>query len=106
MKYLPILILAFACSSPNKPAPVANKTTILLHSTDSLLSSVQKSQDRLYYVISIVGKRDSLLVKKYENEVLYYQTGNDKYRKRCNRLIDSVNKYVRIIDSLAKQLKQ
>lgn len=72
---------------------------------DSLATSVKEAQDRLYFILAIRQKRDSFLFKKYENEVLYYQTGDDKYRRKCNRMIDSNNKYVAIMDSVAKQIK-
>lgn len=72
---------------------------------DSLATSVKEAQDRMFFILDIRQKRDSFLFKKYENEVLYYQTGDDKYRRRCNRMIDSNNKYVAIMDSVAKQIK-
>lgn len=74
-------------------------------SVDSLTISVQQAQNRLFFILAIRQKRDSFLFKKYENEVLYYQTENDKYRVKANKMIDSVNKYVTIMDSIAKTIK-
>lgn len=104
MKYIFLAFLIYACGSPKKSKPVAEKPPAISY-VDSLISSLQKSQDRFCFTLSIISKRDSFIVKKYENEVLYYQTGDDKYRKRGNRFVDSTNKYVHIIDSIAKQLK-
>lgn len=72
---------------------------------DSLATKIQSSQTRLFFVISNIQKRDSFLFKKYEYEAHYYQSGEDQYRVKANRMIDSANKYVRIIDSVKKTLK-
>ncbi len=101
MKYLSLIFLVCACQSPEPKPPmqIAPMTGI-----DSAISNVEKSQNRFYFILGLVQKRDSFRFKKYENEVLYYQTQDDRYRRRGNRFIDSVNKYVRIIDSVTKTL--
>lgn len=106
MKYIIPFILLFSCkSSPEIKPPVLSPVNIDTSIIEKI-SSVQASQNRFYYILSLVTKRDSFLMKKYENEVLYYQTQNDKYRRRANRLVDSTNKYVHLIDSIAHQLNK
>jgi hypothetical protein len=78
----------------------------IIDSLSPAIDRVKESQDRFYFVLSNVQKRDSFLLKKYENEALYYQTNNDKYRRRANRMLDSMNKYVLVIDSVAKKIKR
>jgi hypothetical protein len=106
MKYILIFCFLYACKYPaNKPiTEVNNATDTPAVSTSSAALKASDAMARYNLVLSVVGKRDSFNIKKYENEVLYYQTTNERYRLRANRCIDSFNKYVRIIDSLAKAM--
>lgn len=100
-----ILFIFCACKGKQKEAPVVSDYERTAINIDSSLSRLSAAQTRFEMVLSVRFKRDSFLTKKYENEILYYQTQNDKYRRRANRFVDSVNKYVLIIDSLDKQMK-
>lgn len=104
MKYLPIFLLLFSCKPSVKREPI-NENTPIIKAIDSLASRSTTGMDRLNFAFSLMRKRDDFLIKKYENEVLYYQTGNEKYRRRCNRFVDSFHKYVHIMDSISKSMK-
>ena len=112
MKYIiAISLLVLSCKSRSikekEQLIVANRAKIdsNFKTIDSLTTKIQSSQSRLFFIISNIQKRDSFLFKKYEYEAHYYQSGEDKYRVKANRMIDSANKYVRIIDSVKKTLK-
>jgi hypothetical protein len=105
MKFIPLLLLVCACKAPAHNIPAKEPDISYISSVDSLISNVEKSQSRLLLIFEVVQKRDSFLIKKYQNEVLYYKSGDDKYRRRCNRLIDSIHKYVHVMDSVSKTMK-
>lgn len=105
MKYIIFVLFLIGCATKTKPVPPKASESKPQSLPNAISPSTQLAMDRFYYLLSSVGKRDSFLVKKYENEVLYYKTQNEKYRIRGNRYVDSTNKYINIIDSITKEFK-
>lgn len=108
MKYIFIPFIIFSCSQkPVIKDDLSKQLDTLVdktHKTVELSRHVEHSMDQFSYALSILPKRDSFVMKKYEYEVLYYQTENEKYRLRANRMVDSIHKYVRIADSILKTI--
>lgn len=104
MRYVFILLLVYSCRQSPTPISVTVDEPVK-QKVDSTSIRIQQLTDRFHYLLDVRRKRDSFIFKKLENEVLYYKTQNDKYRRIANRCIDSAKKYVRIIDSVSKEIK-
>lgn len=103
MRYIYVFLLSCSCGQSSIPIPASGEP--IKQKVDSTGMHIQHLTDRFHYILDVKWKRDSFIFKKLENEVLYYKTQNDKYRRMANRCIDSANKYVRIIDSVSKEIK-
>lgn len=107
MRFIIISFLVFA-SCRNDKAPQSD-SAIAFKLPDTSLSLADRNikaaerngriLDNLLESIKYMGTRDSFVFEAQKLEVLYYKTGQDKYRIRHNKLVDSVQKYCAIIHS-------
>lgn len=92
MKYLFITCLLFAgCKAPIDNT--IDTSTRLAEQTLKDSEANNKRLDSILKAVSYMGTRDSFTFTAQKLEVLYYRTGEEKYRIRHNRLVDSINKY-------------
>lgn len=104
MRYVFILLLVYSCRQSPTPISVTVDEPVK-QKVDSTGMHIQHLTDRFHYILDVRWKRDSFVMKKLENEALYYKTEDEKYFHRANKCVDSANKYIHIIDSLAKIVK-
>lgn len=100
MRLLFVCFLFIGCISAPTPEPQAKSPA------DTAIKKRDPAKDYMDSIISALnymGIRERLDTERQKNEVLYYKTGEDKYRIRHNRLVDSVNKYRNIINSQLNQ---